>query len=119
MLSFLVFVIPLLVCTDCISCGYMLQPVSLHLALLEGCCCVTAFNLIVVQQSLMGTRLQFPKQLLLLLLVCRFLPMTPFGGPLPAAWGDLKEVQEIDVSYNYASGTLPSSWGKLNTLQTL
>jgi hypothetical protein len=47
------------------------------------------------------------------------LSQSPFGGPLPASWGDLLMPTKIDVSLNYITGTLPESWSKLTTLKTL
>jgi hypothetical protein len=50
---------------------------------------------------------------------CRSLYLVPLPGPLPASWGDLCCVEEIDVQNNYMTGVLPETWGKLTTLKSL
>lgn len=49
----------------------------------------------------------------------RFLDQSGIAGPLPPSFGDLLEVQTIQMSFNYLTGPLPASWGKLRFLQAL
>jgi hypothetical protein len=50
---------------------------------------------------------------------CSNLPQTPFTGPLPPSWGDLREPVSFDLEFNWFTGTLPANWGKLSSLKLL
>jgi Leucine-rich repeat (LRR) protein len=40
-------------------------------------------------------------------------------GPLPAAWGQLTNLEELDVSNNSLAGQLPAEWAELSKLEEL
>jgi Leucine-rich repeat (LRR) protein len=40
-------------------------------------------------------------------------------GPLPATWGQLTNLEELDVSNNSLSGQLPAEWAELSKLEEL
>jgi hypothetical protein len=43
-----------------------------------------------------------------------------FDGRIPSDWGDLRQLERLDVSYMLElSGTIPSSFGLLTGLKTL